>query len=182
MKKFRDFIYNQHDVVCNQKYANVLPYSFHLGSVEAQFNKFERLLPCDLAINNNTNDTFFRAACIAHDAIEDARLTHADIVEAVRKYLGGSFTDCLMVADIVFCVTDEKGKIRGERKNDKYYAELKKNKYAIFIKLADLAANTLFSKLTGSSMYDKYKKEWPDFKEKLYVEEYEEFFNYVENL
>ena len=87
-----------------------------------------------------------------------------------------------MVADIVYCVTDEKGKNRKERKNDKYYQELKENKLAVFVKLADLAANTLFSKLSGSSMYEKYKKEWPKFKEKLYIAEYKEFFNYIENL
>lgn len=182
MKKFREFIYNQHDVVCNQKYGDGLPYSTHLKFVEAQFEKFEYLLPSDFAINSNTNDTFFRAACIAHDVIEDARLTYNDIKQAVAKYLDGSYTDCLMVADIVYCLTDEKGKNRMERKNDKYYSELKKNKYAIFVKLADISANTLYSKLTGSSMYDKYKKEFPLFKDKVYVEEYKEFFEYVSNL
>lgn len=182
MKEFREFIYKQHDIICNQKYADTLPYSTHLGFVEAQFNKFEYLLPSDFAINYNSNDTFFRAACIGHDAIEDSRLTYSDLIKAVKKYLNGSHTDCVLVADIIYCVTDEKGKDRGERKNDKYYKELSKNEYAVFIKLADIAANTLFSKLSGSTMYEKYKSEFPKFKEKVYIEEYKDFFDYVEQL
>ena len=86
------------------------------------------------------------------------------------------------VADVVHCVTDEKGKNRGERKNDKYYLELSKDELAIFVKLSDLAANTLFSKLSGSTMYNKYKAEFPNFKKKLYVERFAEFFDYIENI
>ena len=87
-----------------------------------------------------------------------------------------------MVADIIHAVTDEKGKSRAERKNDKYYKELRENKLAVFVKLADLSANTLYSKLTNSSMYNKYKSEFKGFKEKVYIEEYKEFFDYIENL
>ncbi len=31
-------------------------------------------------------------------------------------------------------------------------------------------------------MYDKYKKEFSIFKEKLFLEEYREYFDYIENL
>ncbi len=86
------------------------------------------------------------------------------------------------MADIVYAVSDEKGKNRAERKNEKYYKELKENKLAVFVKLADLSANTLYSKLTGSSMYEKYKKELPKFREQVYIEEYKDFFNYLENI
>ena len=123
--------------------------------------------------------TIIRLSLIAHDIIEDGRCTYNNIIdlEPFENYTANEF-----LANIVYCVTDEKGKNRRERKNDKYYKELSENKYAVFVKLADIAANTLYSKLTRADMYEKYKKEFPSFKEKCYVEEYEEFFNYVENL
>lgn len=186
MEKFRQFIYNQHDVVCNQKYGDILPYSLHLKCVEAQGMKFINLIG-DEYVENPDN---YRAhpvslkeivihALIAHDAIEDARLTYNDIVEKAEL---DNFIASKIVADIVYCVTDEKGKNRSERKNAKYYKELRQYRLAIFVKLADLAANTLFSKMTGSSMYAKYKEEFPHFKQEVYCEEYKEFFDYVENL
>lgn len=186
---FKEFIYNQHDVVCNQKYADVFPYSTHLGFVEAQGKKFMHLIDEGELINEGnvfstpaTYKLIVRYALIAHDCIEDARMTYNDLLDRVNTQKLANFKAAVMVADIVYCVTDEKGKNRKERKNDKYYAELKENELAVFVKLADLAANTLFSKLTGNSMYDKYKKEFPNFKEKVYLEKYKEFFDYIENI
>lgn len=172
MEEFREFIYNQHDIVCNQKYADTLPYSTHLKFVEAQGNKFLHLIDMEFMPSVNY-------ALVAHDSIEDARMTYNDIVKLVSKFHPHISKT---VADIVYCVTDEKGKTRSERKNAKYYQELKANKLALFVKLADLAANTLYSKLSASDMYDKYKKEWPAFKNKLYLAEYDEFFNYIDNI
>lgn len=187
MEKFRKLIYNEHDVVCNQKYADKYPYSMHLSFVEAQGKKFRRLLPIEWVKNSGNHRSvdisiweIVKHALIAHDSIEDARFTYNDVLKACDSM--GNYKAAVMVADIVYAVTDEKGKTRKERKNDKYYDELKANKLALFVKLADLAANTLFSKLSGSSMYDKYKKEWPKFKENLYLFEYDEFFEYIENI
>ncbi len=186
MKEFRKLIYETHDTLCNQKYGGTLPYSFHLKCVEAQGEEFMHLIK-DEYVENPSNyraqpvnlRDIVRYALIAHDSIEDARLTYNDVSEYAQldNYLASK-----MVADIVYCVTDEKGKSRLERKNSKYYSELLENKLAIFVKLADLAANTLFSKMTGSSMYEKYKAEFPHFKDEVYREEFKEFFDYVENL
>lgn len=187
MKEIEEIIYHQHDVICGQEYGNGLPYSFHLDCVRIQGNKFQHLIKgvCENKDNYKSVDVHYKKiveiAMICHDSIEDARLTYNDVVKTVNTYLG-NYKASEMVADIVYCVTDEKGKNRAERKNEKYYKELSENKLAVFVKLADLSANTIYSKLTGSSMYEKYKLEFPKFKEKVYVEEYEEFFNYVENL
>lgn len=188
MKNFREKIYNQHDIICNQKYGDSLPYNFHLKAVEAQGSKFKHLVEHTEYENKGnhvssrfTSDELVQLALLCHDCLEDARLTYNDIrelgTEALHNTIGGE-----MLADIIYCVTDEKGKNRVERKNEKYYKELSNNKLAVFVKLADLAANTLYSKLTNSSMYEKYKTEFPKFKERVYVEEYKEFFDYVENL
>ena len=83
---------------------------------------------------------------------------------------------------MVYKVTDEKGKTRKERKNDSFYKELKSDELAIFVKLCDLAANMIYGKLTNSKMFERYKAEFPNFKEKLYLEKYDDFFIYIENL
>lgn len=188
MTKIEDIIYHQHDIVCSQKYGDSLPYSFHLKAVEAQGEKFIHLIEVE-AINNSVNyksvaissRNIVRAALLMHDTLEDSRLSYNDILRLTNQEFE-NYTASEMVADIVYCVTDEKGKNRAERKSEKYYQELSENRLAVFVKLADLAANTLYSKLTGSSMYDRYKGEFSHFKEKLYISEFEEFFNYVENL
>jgi len=189
LDKFRDYIYDLHDNKCNQKYADTLPYSTHLGFVEVQGEKFIHLIPNSILVNEKNCQSYpvhyrdiVRYALIAHDSIEDARMTYNNVLESVNTEEFGNYPAAVMVADIVYAVTDEKGKTRKERKNNKYYDELKKNDLALFVKLSDLAANTLFSKLSGSSMYNKYKKEWPKFKEALYLFKYDSFFEYIENI
>ncbi len=185
---FRELIYKIHDQDCNQKYGDNLPYSFHLKCVEAQGDKFKYLIEhFEYGNQNNrfasgfTSHELIQLALTSHDIIEDGRLTYNDVKDLGKEYLHNSIGG-EMLADIVYYVTDEKGKNRGERKNEKYYKELKENKLAVFVKLSDLSANTLYSKLMGSSMYDKYKKEFPKFKEMVYLEEYKDFFDYLENI
>lgn len=187
MNELRTQIYRIHDVDCNQKYADTLPYSFHLKVVRAQGEKFIRLVKYEYITNPQNKQARYvsshsvvEAALDGHDLIEDGRQTYNDLIDLGDYF--GNYTAAVMFADIVYAVTDEKGKSRSERKSDKYYQELSENKLAIFVKLADIAANTLFSKLTGSSMYTKYKSEFAHVKEKLYIEEYKEFFDYIENL
>lgn len=182
MDDLRKYIYNRADNYCNQKYGNNLPYSFHLNCVEKQGLKFKNLL-------NREELIVVIAGLICHESIEDFRMTYNDILNTCDKlYIEDERNFKYIedfgkkVADIVYCVTDEKGKNRKERKSDKYYKELSENKLAVFVKLADISANTLFSKLTGSTMYDKYKSEFKYFKEMCYVEEYKDFFDYLESI
>ena len=172
MNTLKEYIFDRHNNYCNQKYGNNLPYSFHLDCVVSQGRKFEHL------IEKYWDDCVY-PALLMHDSIEDARLTYNDLIDILKRY---KYSYAENIAEIVYRLTDEKGRNRTERKNDKYYKELSENKFAVFVKLADLSANTLYSKLTGSSMYEKYKKEFPKFKERVYIEEYKEFFDYVENL
>lgn len=168
----RDTIFDIHDNQVNQKYGD-LPYSFHLKCVRMQGLPFMSLCSEDGFVLD--------AALYGHDLMEDARYTYNDVKTLMLQY-GFSSKNSEAVAEIIYCVTDEKGRNRSERKNAKYYHELRNNESAVFVKLADIAANTLFSKLTGSSMYNKYKKEFPKFKELCYVKSLSSFFDYVENL
>lgn len=189
----KERIFKIHDEDCNQKYADILPYSFHLDCVQKQGDKFSYLLPIDhdLTIQGFIGYTGLDVCLWGHDLIEDARMTYNDIIElmSVKDYNVPVFMSddkmneiAVQIAEVIYAVTDEKGKNRKERKSEKYYKELKSNEIAVFVKLADIAANTLFSKLQGSSMYHKYKKEFPHLKSKLYIEDYKEFFDYVENI
>lgn len=177
MYYLRKYIYDRADNYCNQKYDNIHPYSFHLRCVEQQGLKFKHLilLPEDWEI--------VQASLINHENIEDFRMTYNDVKEVCNNfYFQKIFNFGERVSDIIYAVTDEKGKTRLERKNEKYYKELSENNLAVFVKLSDISANTLYSKLTNSSMYKKYKSEFEEFKRKCYVDKYKEFFDYVNTL
>lgn len=188
---FQEFCINQHDVVCNQKYNKTLPYSFHLEMVYKQFEKFSHIFKDDFIPKNpNNRNTYdidvniiLADACYGHDLIEDARMTFNDIKQ-MDVY--DNFNANEILANIIYCCTDEKGKDRAERHNDKFYNELKGNKYAVFVKLCDMIANVTFSLLLNSSMYRKYQKEFPHFYKMVNdgseLEELDPMFEYLETL
>lgn len=171
---FRAWAIKQHDIVCNQKYNEDLPYSFHLKAVESNVEKYKHLLSREVNFENDYLHEYDKAkgGAIGHDLIEDARVTYNDI----NNFVGES------IADIIYCLTDEKGKNRSERHSETYYTELKKNEIAVFVKLCDILANLKFGLLTNSRMFGMYKKEFPKLKEKLYIEKYDELFTDIENI
>ena len=97
------------------------------------------------------------SCCWTHDLIEDTRLTYNDIREA----LGGP------IAEITYALTNEKGRNRKERANEKYYEGIRNTPYATFVKLCDRLANVTYSKQQGSSMLDAYRKDQAFFEEQL---------------
>lgn len=170
----------------NHFYDTYLPYEFHLRMVNQVARDFKNLL-------DDTKDYFtgedyrgpmqdqetLRSACLlatwGHDLIEDTRVSYND----VRVHLGQA------AADIVYAVTNEKGRNRAERGNDKYYEGIRNTKGAVFVKLCDRIANVQYSKMTKSRMFEMYKKENPGFMGKLDRENnsaYEPMFQYLENL
>lgn len=160
-----DFIFTRHDVICNQKYDTRLPYSFHLNSVMCQVDRF---LTTSFSENLRDIHPNLKIAAAGHDLIEDARMTYHDIKNITNKE----------VADIIYACTDEKGKSRKERHSQRFFDELKQNRLAVYVKLCDIIANVLYSKLTNSSMFDKYKEEYPNLKGHLYIkDEYEVLWN-----
>jgi (p)ppGpp synthase/HD superfamily hydrolase len=94
-------------------------------------------------------------ACWCHDLIEDARQTFNDVIEN---------TGSNEIASIVYAVTNEKGRSRHERANDKYYEGIRnKGLSAMFVKICDRIANYEFSKENGSNMAGRYRKEMLEF-------------------
>jgi len=150
----------------NHMYDTYLPYEFHLRMVHNVGQQFKHLLgdeeyfTGDVVVNPTTQVSTRHAcmiACWGHDLIEDCRVSYND----VKEHLGQE------VAEIVYAVTNEKGKNRKERANDKYYEGIRNTKGAVFVKLCDRIANVQYSKMTGSRMFEMYKKENPEFTKAL---------------
>lgn len=156
LKKVKEYACKLHDEVVNQKYDNYLPYSFHLNLVAKFVMKF---MPDD--ITDDVKAGLIMAAYL-HDSIEDARLTYNDVLELLSD-------EFKFVADIVYACTNERGKNRKERANDKFYEELRTTPYAPFVKACDRLANVFYSTeiSTASRMKEVYKKEMDEFTEKI---------------
>lgn len=155
----------------NHMYDKYLPYEFHLRMVVEVAKKFQNLITYGADLES------VMLGAWGHDLIEDTRVSYND----VKEELGG------MAADIVYACSNEKGKNRKERANYKYYDGIRTTPYAVFVKLCDRIANVQYSKMSGSRMFEMYRKENSDFMTQLgWAEvkhhEYEEMFRYLANL
>jgi hypothetical protein len=114
-----------------------------------------------------------RLACWGHDLIEDARVSYNDCKKVLGEY----------IADIIYAVTNEKGRTRDERANDKYYHGIIETPGAIFVKLCDRIANVQYSSLTKSRMLNLYRDEYGYFEYKMRVNDtYEPMFEHLRKL
>jgi (p)ppGpp synthase/HD superfamily hydrolase len=166
LEKKLEEIYNHHDVVCNQKYDNIYPYSLHLKSVLSTAKRFL----------NNIDKKYWDDVLISaagHDLIEDGRLPYNDLVKMFN----------VNIAEIIYCCTDEKGKNRAQRHNHKYYDELKENRLAVFVKLCDVYSNGVYSLLSGSTMFNRYGSDFRILELNLRVKgEYDDLWEELEKL
>lgn len=147
--KAREYAVRCHEST-NHFYDKTQPYSIHLNMVADIAVSLIQLIPTEYRER-------VLAACWCHDVIEDTRQTYND----VKELLG------VEVAEIVYACTNEKGKNRAERANDKYYEGISKVPFATFVKVCDRIANMDYSKQKKSSMYNKYLKENEHFISKL---------------
>lgn len=172
----------------NHFYDTYLPYEFHLRMVNEVAKDFNHLL--DDTVDYYTGEPYrgprqeqvtLKHACMlatwGHDLIEDTRVSYNDVM----NHLGQE------VADIVYAVTNNKGRNRKERADDKYYEGIRNTKGAVFVKLCDRIANVQYSKMTKSRMYEMYGKENNHFLESLGFVEGQahplgEMCHYLENL
>ena len=148
----------------NHYYDKYLPYEFHLRMVVQTCKDFSKLLP------NQWSEV--EIACWGHDLIEDTRTNYNECKENLGVF----------VANIIYAVTNEKGKNRAERGNDRYYEGIRQNDYAVFVKLCDRIANVQYSKLTGSKMFETYRHENDSFTAKLRLNKYSEMVDYLNSL
>jgi len=149
-----DFIIEQHRST-NHMYDTYLPYEFHLRMVVNVAHNFINVISPGQIIKPNQDDIIL--AAWGHDLIEDTRVSYNDVAKELGFY----------AADIIYAVTNEKGKNRKERANDKYYEGIRNTPGAVFVKLCDRIANVQYSKMTGSRMFEMYEKENDAFLSKL---------------
>lgn len=139
------------------------PYAFHLQKVVNYAKNY-------MAYFADIHKDEILAAAWCHDLIEDTRQTYND----VSSQIGES------AANIVYALTNEKGKNRKERANYKYYAEMRLVPFAVYVKLCDRLANIAHSVDSKSSMLKVYKKEHAAFEDLLYDGNYLEMWREME--
>ena len=149
--KNAEFIHNE----VNQKYDDK-PYFVHLSSV-AHYAEVYGHNVCE-----NENDILpLIFGAYFHDSIEDARLTYNDVTAIARKYMTNQ--QAYLAAEIVYALTNEKGRNRATRANEKYYFGIRETPFAPFVKMCDRFANMSYSSMNKSRMIDIYKKELEHF-------------------
>ncbi|MGZ3881095.1 MAG: HD domain-containing protein [Flavisolibacter sp.] len=130
------------------------PYSVHLSMVVDYAKKYIGCIP-----GASRSDVI--NACWLHDVIEDCRFTYKDV-----KNIAGE-----TVANIVYAVSNEKGRTREERANEDYYRGIRDTPFAIFVKLCDRLANLRYSSETNPKKLAMYSREHQHFIRSLFAGE-----------
>ena len=137
IENIREAAHEAHEAV-NQRYDKQWPYSVHLDAVAAIVMEHG----ADVVANEmDILPVVFGA--YFHDSIEDARLTYNDVTAIARRMMDDE--QAYMAAEIVYALTNEKGRTRSERANDKYYEGIRHTPYAPICKMADRLANVNYS-------------------------------------
>ena len=124
----------------NQDYDGIFPYEKHLDDVVDVLKRFNIVSP------------EFICGGYLHDSIEDGSISY----NKIKLHFGFD------VAEMVFCVTDEEGRDREEKKR-KTLPKTASNPDAVILKLADRIAN-----IEHGGKIKMYAKEYEAFREALY--------------
>ena len=127
------------------------PYTKHLDDV---FNVLKRFGFTE------EEDADLMISSYLHDIIEDTATSYSDL----KKKFG------IEIAEIVYCMTDELGRNRKEKK-EKTYPKLRSNMRSVTLKVADRIANieNSLNKGAGGGFLDMYKKEFTEFQNQLRI-------------
>ena len=159
IERIRQSAHELHQSV-NQTYGDSLPYGYHLDMVVGGIRDFGHLV---CTKEEDVLPLFFGG--YYHDSIEDARLTYNDVMKIARTQM--TEEQALMATEIVYALTNDKGRNRAERAGEKYYQGIRETPYAPFVKLCDRLANITYScsGVDGSNlrMKEVYKSEMPHF-------------------
>lgn len=150
----------------NQTYGGRLPYGYHLSMVADAVLKYGyNVIMCEDDILPVVFGAYY------HDSIEDARQTYNDVKKKALEFMSPS--QALMATEIVYALTNDKGRTRTERAGEHYYQGIRNTPYAPMVKLADRLANITCS-ANGRDDVNKrmrkiYLEEWPHFLESITV-------------
>jgi (p)ppGpp synthase/HD superfamily hydrolase len=135
-----------------EEFKHILPINLYVVSVEVNRGKWEE---------RDDTHKIIKLASFGHDLIEDTRTSYNNVKDNLDEFGSSS------VADIIYALSNEKGKTRKERANDKYYQGIRETPGAVFVKLCDRIANVQYSKMTKSRMFEMYKNENDNFMKQL---------------
>ena len=163
IEEVRECAHMLHESV-NQQYDKKHPYGFHLDMVADSVFKYGHLI-CQS--EHDVLPLFFGA--FYHDSIEDARMSYNDVTKAARLFMDDE--QAYMAAEMVYALTNDKGRTRAERAGERYYQGIRETLYAPFLKLADRLANTTYSfthcNKENVHMKEVYREEMPHFLEAI---------------
>lgn len=128
------------------KHGNNYPCVFHLSMTIGWAYKYIHLVP-ELFRSDVLSAIWF------HDTLEDARWTWAQLKDITNE----------RIANLVYAVTNEKGKSSNERANQKYYDGINGTPYAGFVKLCDRLANVQYGFEAHNGKFKKYQDEHGQF-------------------
>ena len=151
----------------NQTYDQKHPYGYHLDMVAEGVRQYGYAV---CAQEEDVLPLMFGA--YYHDSIEDARLTYNDVRKEALQYMDEA--QALMAAEIVYALTNDKGRNRAERAGENYYRGIRETPYAPLVKLADRLANMTYSfthsNEANAHMKSVYRNELPHFLEAIHAE------------
>ena len=148
-----------------QTYDGTHPYSLHLQMVADSVMKYGH------EVCQETSDMLpIIFGAYYHDSIEDARLTYNNVVRTASHFMTPD--QAVMAAEIVYALTNDKGRTRAERAGENYYRGIRQTPYAPLVKLADRLANTTYSathtNASNQHMLHVYRSEMPHFIESIH--------------
>jgi len=159
LEEIRQTAWDLHRSV-GQTYGKTLPYGHHLDMVVDNIRRFGYLVAVE---ENDVLPLVFGG--YYHDSIEDARQTYNDVMKAARRWM--SDEQALVATEIVYALTNDKGRSREERAGERYYAGIRETPFAPFVKLCDRFANVAHScrskDANNQRMKGIYSKEMPHF-------------------
>lgn len=148
IEKAKEFAFKAHSDTNHYYGDEKLPYSVHL---QKTFDVAKEYI--DFYFTEEEQENIL-CACYLHDTIEDTRTTYHTIKSEFNKE----------IAEIVFALTNDKGRNRKERAGEKYYKGIRECYGADFVKLCDRYANIQFSfENKNVDKLEMYKKEHAKF-------------------
>ncbi|MEL6178386.1 MAG: HD domain-containing protein [Myxococcota bacterium] len=128
-------------------------YIYHLDRVVEVLERHG--YPSSMVLDLDQRPDRLIAAGYLHDVLEDTEVDYATLTRAFGS----------AVADLVLAVTNTPG-TRRQRK-EATYARISSHPDGPELKLADRIANVEESIRTGSSLLKMYRREWPEFEQRL---------------
>lgn len=139
----------------NQIYGEGLPYGYHLDMVSEGVHRYGYLV---CAREDDVLPLFFGS--FFHDSIEDARLSYNDVMGCARQLMLEE--QALLATEIVYALTNDKGRTRAERAGEKYYKGIRETPYAPFVKLCDRLANITYSCVEQAGKQNRMRQVYKD--------------------